>query len=178
MNPATLKLIGTALEILGTFFLAVEAIKLHNLRELHQRILIVTMRFHPIAKVLKAKAGRTEMSGTYVGILGLLGAVLVYGLLSLRGISLSYTWAWYRSFVPGPLAVDLLVALPTALVLFIVLSLFGSFFIQIVTFPLLVAIVLLEQIEKYTASGVVGILGFAFFLAGATLKAYLDWIGG
>lgn len=178
MNPATLRLIGTILEIMGTFLLAAEAIKVHNLRALRGRYLTGTiMQMNPIARSLKAKSEGRELPGTYFGILVLLGAILVYGLVSIRNISVSNLWISFRFFVPSSLFVDILVAVPAALVLLFILSLCGSFLVQILSLPLLLAIILLEFIEKHTVSGLIGILGFLCFLVGATLKAYLDWTG-
>ncbi|MBI1927563.1 hypothetical protein HYR99_25390 [Candidatus Poribacteria bacterium] len=178
MTPAILKLVCTFLEILGAFFLAAEAIKVHNLRKLREQILTVTvLRINPIARSLQATSRKQDLPATYFGILVLIGALVMYGLLAFRGIRPSSIWTAFGSFVPGPLLVDLAVALPIAFVLIFILSLVGSFFCQVVSVPLLVAIVLLDLVERYAASGLVGILGFLFLLIGAILKAYLDWIG-
>ena len=177
MNPTTLRFLGTLLEIVGTFFLAAEAIKLHNLRALRERHLeVLVVRTNPIIRSLKAKAEGVELPWAYFGILILLGAVLVYTLLAFRAISIPDVWRAFRSFVPGAAWVNIVAAVPVALVLLFTLSLFGSFLVQVLSTPLLLAIVLLEFVEKRSASGLVGVLGFVFFLAGAIMKAFLDWV--
>lgn len=178
MNTATLRLLGTFLEIVGGFFLAAEAIKLHNLRALRERYLRATLiRTHPIAVSLNAKAEGAEFPDTYFGILILLGASLVYAALAFRRIGVMDILRSFCSLVPGPVWIDMVVAIPIAVILLFVLSLVGSFFVQVLSTPLMLAVVLLEFVEKHSASGLIGVLGFLFFVVGAVLKAVLDWMG-
>lgn len=175
MNPNILRLIGTILEVFGTFFLAAEAIKIPNLRRLKERYLIPNfLRISPVARSLKAKREGSEPPTLYVWTLVLLGAILVYGLMLLRGPTVSEIWMMFRSIVPGPLVIDIVVAVPVSVLLLFVLSLFGSFFIQVLSMPLIVAILLFDFVERHTTSGIIGALGFFLFLLGAALKSYID----
>ncbi len=175
MNPSTLRLLATVLEIVGTFFLAAEAIKLPNLRALRERFLwVFVMLTSPVAKSLNTKAQGTELSGKYVGILILVGMVFVYGMMSFRGDSVSELWVTFQSVAFSAPWISIVIAVPVIAVLLLILSLLGWFIVSVLLTPLLLAILLLEFVEKHSANGLIGILGFLFFLAGAILKASWD----
>ena len=70
-----------------------------------------------------------------------------------------------------------MVAVPAAFALLILASVVGTTAYTIPVILLDGAIAALSYIEKHTASGVIGILGFLTFLAGAAVKSYAYWVG-
>jgi hypothetical protein len=174
MNPVVLKLTATTIEIIGIFCLATEAIKIRNLRRLRKRYLAGTViGINPILRSFAGKSEESELPTIYLYLTILIGAILAYVLLSFRNISIYELWVLFGSFVPGPLVVDVAVAVPTALFFLFILCLVGSLVVQIVSLPIVFAIELLGLAERYKVKGLIGIIGFLFFLIGAILKLSL-----
>jgi len=175
-------LFGTSLEIIGTFLLAVEAIKLHNLRFLREKILkVAALKINPVIYFIDKETPETKRGEIWFNVLLIffivLGFFIAYSGLRLSGHSLSDVWNLFTSIVPGHLWVDILVAIPAAFVLLILASVLGT---TAYTIPVIIfdgAIAMLSFIERHTASGVIGILGFLFFLIGAAVKSYVYWVG-
>mgnify|MGYP001560039476 FL=1 len=117
MDHRTLMLTGTALEVAGTFLLAVEAIKLPNLRFLRERVLkVAALKINPIIYVVdkatpETKAGEIWLN-TLMVFFVVLGLSISYAGLRLSGHSLSDAWQMFASIVPGPTWIDILVAIP------------------------------------------------------------------
>lgn len=176
-----MRLSGSGLEIIGAFLLAVEAIKLRNLRFIRERVLkVAVLKINPIITFFDAKLGeKTDDASfnSFLAFLVILGVCLSYMVLRFLGLSLSDTWGVFREFVPGPLWVDMLVSLPVVLVALLLANVVGASVYSFVVFMLESMIAILEFIERHTATGFIGIMGFLFFLSGAAVKAYLDWRG-
>lgn len=184
MDPALIRLGGSGLEVLGAFLLAVEAIKLHNLRFMREKVLkVAALKVNPVIRFVDAKSdeGKKQAGETWINILiaffMLLGVSITYGVLRFLGLGLRDAWAAFSGFVPGSLWVDVVAALPAGFVALLVASVVGSGAYTLVVLLLDAMIAVLDFIERHTATGVVGIVGFLFFLTGAAVKAYLDWKG-
>ena len=174
MNPVILKLSATIIEIIGVFCIAAEAIKIGNLRRLRKRYLTGNViGVNPIMKSFAGKSEENELPTIYLYIIIFIGAILAYALLSFRNISISDLWVLFGAFVPGPTIIDVAAAVPTVLILLFLLCLVGSLVVQIVSLPLLAAIEILRMAERYKVRGLIGIIGFIFFLIGAALKLSL-----
>lgn len=112
-----------------------------------------------------------------MGFFVALGLSVSYAFLRLTGHSLGDAWQIFAAAVPGPRLIDVLVAVPVAFVMLILASVVGTTAYIIPVILLDIAIAALSFIERHTASGVVGILGFLTFLAGAAVKGYVYWLG-
>ncbi len=184
MDPALMRLAGTGLEVVGTFFLAVEAIKLHNFRFLRERVLkVAALKVNPVIHFVDAgtdeerkQAGETWLN-ILIGFFILLGLSITYAFLRLLGSGFGHVWAIFSNFVPGPIWIDLIAALPAAFVVLVLASVVGTSLYTLVVLVLDAMVATLHFIERHTATGIIGILGFLFFFAGAAMKAYLDWKG-
>lgn len=183
MDPALMRLFGSCLEVLGAFLLAIEAIKLHNLRFIRERVLeVVASKVNPVVHFVNANSDEEKkQSVDWINIVFtsfiLLGLLIIYGLVRLLGLDPRDAWGTFSGFVPGPLWIDILVALPAGFLLLLISSFVGYGTYALVVLALGTAIAALNFIERHTATGVVGIMGFLLFLAGVMLKAYLDWVG-
>ncbi len=110
MDVALARLGGTALEVFGAFLLAVEAIKLHNLRFLRERVLkVAALRINPVIYFVDAKSEKEkrQTAETWLNIVItffiILGLSLGYGFLRFTGLTLRDVWGGFSKFVPGPL---------------------------------------------------------------------------
>lgn len=183
MDHRELVLMGTALEVIGTFFLAMEAIKLPNLRFLRERIFkVAALKINPMIHFVDKETSETRAAETWFNSLFVvfiaLGLSLLYITVRLTGHSLSDLWQRFSSIVPGPQWLVIVVAVPAAIVTVLVSSFVGTAAYTLIVLVLDGAIATLSFIEKNTASGVIGILGFVTFLIGAVTKAYMEWTGG
>jgi hypothetical protein len=184
MDPTLIRLTGTGLEVLGTFFLSVEAIKLHNFRFLREKVLkLATLKMNPIIQFVDTKtddeqkqAGEAWLNILF-GFFILLGLSIIYVFLRLLGSGLGHIWAAFSGFIPGPTWVDIIAALPVAFVFLLLAGAVGTSSYTLVVLVLNAAIAALYFVERHTATGIIGILGFLLFLTGAAMKAYLDWKG-
>ncbi len=173
---------GTAIEVAGTFLLAVEAIKLPNLRFVRDRILkVAALKVNPIIQFVDKETSETRAAEVWIKSLFVffiaLGLSLFYAVLRLTGNSVSDVWRVFSSVVPGPIWCDIVVAVPAVFVLLVLSSVGGTSVYTLVVVLLDGAIAMLSFIEKHTASGIVGILGFVTFLLGAMIKIYAYWRG-
>ena len=172
------------MEILGAFLLAVEAIKLHNLRFIREKVLkVAALKVNPVILFVDAKADeeKRQAGETWLNIFFaffiLLGLSITYALVRLLGLGLKQAWATFSGFVPGPIWVDVVAAFPAGFVVLLVASVVGSTAYTLVVLALDAMIAALHFIERHTATGIIGIMGFLLFLIGAAVKAYLDWMG-
>ena len=161
------------------FLLAAEAIKLCSLRWARVRLPVsASGGINPSAsRSVRRGRRRGKPWGLYFGILILLTAVLGDVSLVLRGFSSANSFVGFRPYAPRLLFTDLLVTAPAAVVAFISLNFIEAFLIEILSFPLLIAVVLLKIWDKHSGSGVIGVLGFVFLLTGNSLRVYLDLLG-
>nr|NQU94405.1 hypothetical protein [Bacteroidota bacterium] len=181
MDHRTLILLGTALEIAGTFLLAVEAIKLPNLQFFREKILkVATLKINPVIYFVDKETPETKAGeiwfNTMLVFFIVLGLSIAYAGLRLSGHSLSNAWLRFASIVPGSTWIDILVAIPTTFVLLVLASVVGTTAYTIPVIMLDGAIAVLSFIERHTASGVIGIFGFLFFFVGAAIMSYVSWV--
>lgn len=172
------------MEVLGALFLAVEAIKLHNVRFLRDRVLKMNLRrLNPEITFVDGNAdndkGKTDELRLYAFLIFfvILGMAISCGVLYGLGVELEDAWKTFSRIVPGSQWVDVILAVPVALVGLIISIVIGLSAYTIVVLSIRTGIAALDFIEQHTSSGVIGIIGFLFFLIGAALKSYLDWQG-
>jgi hypothetical protein len=179
MNATMMQLVAAGLEVLGTFLLAAEAIKLCGLRWGRVRLPIGAIGpINPVATSgVRGGRRRGEPWGLYVGLLILLTAVLGDVSLVLRGFSSADSFVGFRASAPGSFFTDLLMTVPAAVVAFISLNFTESFLLEVLSFPLLITLVLLRIWDRHSGSGAIGVLGFVFLLTGTSLRVYLDLLG-
>jgi len=178
LRPTTLQLIALGLEFLGTLLLAAEAIKLYNLHLVRRMGVVGNVGgSRPSVNRLHVRYRKRALWGLYGGIFILLAAVLADAALLLRDFSISAPLASFRSFARGSFLIDVLVSPPAVVVAFVTLGFFGLFLIEVLAFPLLLTMALLEIWERHSGSGAVGVMGFVFLFTGTSLRVYLDWLG-
>ena len=171
-----MQLVAAGLEVLGSFLLAAEAIKLCGLRWARVRLPIGAIGpINPVARSgVRRGRRRGEPWGLYIGLLILLAAVVGDAFLVLRGFSSADSFVGFRASARGSLFTDVLVTAPAAVAAFVSLNFIESFLIEVLSFPLLIAMVLLRMWDKHSGSGAIGVLGFVFLLTGTSLRVYLD----
>ena len=189
MNPATVKLGLSILEMLGTSLLAIEAIKLKNIKWLRQKFLEQTKRWmNPEIRFLSAKAprdfGAERAFNIFLSVLVLAiaisGTLIIYVGLHLFGLNFSILWNWFITDTGGlhPVLVSYLSR--ASIVVFsgwAVIAIGVVFYSAAVAF-LGLAIRMLSFIEKQTATGVIGIIGISIYLLSVGCRAYMDWSAG
>jgi hypothetical protein len=178
MRPTTFQLIALGFEFLGTLLLAGDAIKLFNFHQVRRMgVVDNSVGSGPSVSRLHVRYRNRALWGLYGGILILLTAVLADAVLLLGKFNISEPLASFRSFVPGPFLIDILVSPPAVSVAFVTAGYFGLFLIKILAFPFLLTMVLLKIWERHSGSGAIGVMGFVFLLTGTSLRVCLDWLG-
>ena len=176
-------LVGTGLEILGTFLLSVEAIKLENFRALRENILeVAALRVNPFMKRLHNPSPEEQIqaqaSERWLNILIvffiILGLSLIYAVLQLSHITLPHVWYRFAHIIPGPSWIAVGVAGPALVLLLLVASVIGSGAYTLVVLFLDGVIAVFRTIEEKTATGMIGILGFVLFAIGALVKLWVE----
>ncbi len=177
------ELLGSFLETLGTFLLAVEAIKLPNLRAVRERL------FKPILNRLSPRIFvrgdeppetiarlKEQAEFRFLLILATLTFVLVLLTMSSAGESPGALWtALWSTMTASSLWLTVPVALFLAWCMFGVCMIVGFVLYSIALLPFRLSFATLEWIEANTANGIIGILGFLLFLVGSTVHAYFRW---
>jgi hypothetical protein len=192
VQPYHFSMLGLGLDIVGAFLVAVEAIKLENLRVLRDRVLR-----HLHALTLSPRLIVVDDAGQPIGpvpppvpadryprlfmvlhnVAGLLVVVALNELLDgrvyrfLRAVA---AWAWDQAwYLGGPLLVLLLVSgLGPGL------WLVGEFVHIGATKAVQIPIRLLDFIDSRTPDGTVGVLGFILLFAGFVLQMYGSYLSG
>jgi hypothetical protein len=176
-------LIGTGLEILGTFLLSVEAIKLENFRSLRENILeVAALRVNPLIKRVHNPSPdeRVEVraSERWFNIIFaffiLLGLSILYALLRLKHVPLLHVWRLFAHLIPGPTWIAFVAAIAALFLLLLVASLIGSGVYTLVVLLLDGLIAIFRTIEEKTATGIIGILGFVLFAIGSLVKLWIE----
>lgn len=172
-------LIASVLEIVSAFLLAVEAIKLDNLARLRTSLFGNVIRLltpkillpaHLPEEEVKRRVDRASLRA-HTG-LSLVGALLLAAAALAAGITPADVWA--RLSDRGT-ALGLVLTLFVLLLLFMVGGLLAVLLYHAVLAPFRLSFGILERIERHTEKGAIGILGFALFLIGAGIHAYLNW---
>ena len=130
MSLTNVMFVAIALQVVGTSMLAAEATELYRLRRhSHRTRAGGAMATNPNSNTFSARRGGRGLWGLYFGFLVLLGPVLADAVPLFHDMTLSDPLMSFRSLAAGPLFVDLVAALPAAVVALVVLSLFGSILI-------------------------------------------------
>lgn len=161
------------LEWIGTFFFAVEAIKLHNLAVVRQRLHSFERGLNPIEGLIKRApnmASAEKRAGTIFNLWLLLGLGLMAAIISLTNVDPTTIRGTAATYLPAyPYASDIflvvciLVGLP-------LLTLAGYFIFKCVLLVIATTVRALTALERNTSNGVVGIIGFLLFSAAAIMK--------
>jgi hypothetical protein len=181
--PFLLQDVGASiLQIAGTFLLAVEAIKLENLRKLRDVVFGGPLRM--LTPSVKVPAGATEADiarsiekkrNQIFLLLGLVGFAFLSLLLSLAVPSISDTWALFRSQFSEPWWMTVIAAF-FALCLTMFFSLLTGFIMyKLLLLPFQIPFVTLEFIERNTAKGGIGMLGFFLFFVGSVAQIWIKF---
>src|SRR5438876_169545 len=110
MNSHWLMTGGSVFEVAGTFLLAVEAIKIPNLRLLREHVLnVAESKINPVIKFVDGTDTDTSERETVrlfpnivlVSFM-VIGLAILYAVLRLTGHSLNDAWRVFSSFISGP----------------------------------------------------------------------------
>lgn len=179
----TVRLICSVAEILGAFFLAIEAMKLENFRSLRDRFVRPFYRLvNPtISYVDGPKSRRTwkrplDAFELFLVAILLIGALLVALGFSAADFRLNAIARYLANSIPGPTFVGLAAAWTGILLGSLISSLLvgGTSYFLLVGLTV-AAVRFLDAIERHTPTGAIGLLGFLLFFLGAATRAYLDW---
>ncbi len=156
-------------EWLATFFLAVEAIKLHNLSalrvRLHQGIKWINPR---ITFVDKTEKDDSVLLAAYY-----FGFVLMGALISFFALSWLNWWsAVLTPFFSASTLVKIFLILGGGFLAIQLFAVIGSLLFMLIERVLRILISTLLVVEQNTASGIVGIIGFLLFSVAAAIKLY------
>lgn len=184
-------MLGLGLDIIGAFLVAVEAIKLENLRTLRERVFRNAYRYtlSPRIRFVDSRtipgAGEDieipseRYAGLFMGlhyVAGLLVLILANSLLNGRlaaWLIQAGVWLWERPLYLG------LPILVLALLLGTLVGLWGlgELVHMLITGATKLPIRILEFVEARTPDGTVGVLGFLFLVTGFGLQFYGTYIG-
>jgi len=177
------ELVASGLEVVGTFLLAVEAIKLENLKRLREKISKHALRRliphilvseDSTAEEIDKKKERVHMR--FLLIFALVGLPLFLLVAIVIADSPSALWlAVHSTLVHPPLWGAIARVLVGVVIAFGISIMFGYVFyllaLAVFTFPVRT----LTWIEAHTEKGLIGILGFLIFLLAAGIHGYLTW---
>lgn len=168
-----LKEMAIVLEWIGTFFLAVEAIKLENLANLQVQLHRLRRSLDPIRKVTRAAPdyGRAEkIAQSFLFLWLMIGFAAVYLVATVRKITPEGAWAYMTSVLPFLRAHEGIMQIVAVLIALNLAVLLGLAIYLALMRLLQATVYLLGALQKNTANGIVGILGFAFFSIACIIK--------
>ncbi len=187
--PLTLTLVGLSVDIIGALLVAVEAVKLSNLRALRDRLFVPVHRsLQPIPIVWhedepyvprrQDRLGRWVLAPWWTwllfhALLAALPIVLVDLLLQQIGLHIgrdAYR-AYSHFFEHHALWVEVLLVLGTIYAGLLVIAFVGEPMHQLLIRLCALPITLLSFIDRKTPDGTVGIIGAAFLIAGFSFQA-------
>jgi hypothetical protein len=175
--------IGTGLEILGTFLLSVEAIKVHNFRALRENLLeVAALRVNPLIKRVHDPSPDEQVQvraserwfNLIVAFFIVFGLAILYAVLRLTHTTLPHVWYLFARIIPGHHWIAIVAAIPALLVVLIFASVIGSGVYTLVVILLDGVIAMFRTIEEKTTTGMIGILGFILFAIGAVVKLWVE----
>jgi hypothetical protein len=193
MQPYHFSILGLALDIMGAFLVAVEAIKLENLRALRDRVLrriheytlspriiFVDDAGHPLGRVQPPPVPADRYPGLFMGLHYVAGLILL--------VILNHVldgWV-YSSFIKGGLWVldqpwylaALLTLVFVIIGVVVGLWMLGELVHITLTVAMQVPIKIVDFIDARTPDGTVGIIGFLLLFAGFLLQMYGAYLGG
>ena len=169
-------------EIAGTFLLAVEAIKLDNLKRFRELVLGKPLRLLTPSVWVSENASKEEISAAIerktsqvLLFLGIVGAISIVTFGSLTGLTLSALWSSIRSAYPESVLVTVLVGFMAFSLGIFLCMLTGLVLYTALILPFRIPFRILELIEARTASGGIGILGFGLFFLGAVVHIWIKF---
>jgi hypothetical protein len=186
-NPDLLNLLGLVLNMIGALFLSVEAIKVHNLKAIQQRFLsplhqaIVPPTVHVAEGPLPTLPWRDRLrTASYLSfyftmplVAGALSLWILNSLLGgllLRLASVASTWV-----VGTPWFFTIPLMLWAGGLLMLLLFLMGEVVHVALVRGTKLLINAVDFIERHTATGVIGIIGFIFMLLGYAAQLYASY---
>ena len=173
------EVICDVLEVAGTFLLAVEAIKLENLKKLRERFFARIMRAMTPKAWVRRDASQAEINDEiakveFQAVLFIAVAGIVILLFAIRtAVPLDILWLNIGSQTPESWWGKTILAVGAALILLALGMVIGMLVYKLVLFPFQCSVNALEWIEAQTAAGVIGILGFFLFLCSVILRAWV-----
>ncbi len=185
-------MLGLAVDIVGAFLVAVEAIKLQNLRALRDRVLrraheltlspriIIVDRSSRLLGPPPVQVPSDRYAGLFMGLHYVAGLIVVLvvdqlldGQVYMRFIQ-GALWVLARPwYLVGLLAVAFLV-----LGVVIGLWMLGELVHVTLTATFRVSIRIMDAIDAKTPDGTVGVIGFLLLVAGFLLQMYGAYLGG
>jgi hypothetical protein len=191
VKPYQLSMLGLAFDIVGAFLVAVEAIRLENLRALRDRVLRRIHQFtlsprivfvdesgRPIGPV-PAAVPADRYAGLFMGlhyVAGLLVVVAVNQLLDGRAYSLfmeGTSWVFGRPWYLAVLCVLLFLMIGVVAGLWML----GELVHMGLTAVIRASIRVVDLIDAKTPDGTVGVIGFLLLVAGFLLQMYGSYLG-
>jgi hypothetical protein len=185
--------LGLVVDIIGAFFLAAEAIKIENLRNMRDRVL-ARLRHATISPPFQLQAGEEltpererqfrvafEFGPPWGAkhphlftLLHYLAGILVCLIANWFSGGRLLGWlvaaaAWIIAFFPWPIAYGVLALLGLWLIVG-GLGILGEIVHILITSTISFSMEVIEFIDRHTADGGVGILGFSFLLIGFLLQ--------
>jgi hypothetical protein len=175
-----LRFASSLCELLGAFFLAVEAMKLDNFDRLRDQILkpfysfinpTLTFDGGPPPANWKGHPPDQGVFNLSFYLFAVVGAVADCFILDKGFGSLQQFFTiWCR--LPGPLWTDIAVLVPAAII--------GSVITGLIIYTLLVGVVSiairsLDVIDRQTPTGTIGIIGFLCFLVAFIIRNCFEW---
>lgn len=182
--PKVIELLSSGFEILGTFLLAVEAIKLPNLRKLRTELFEKALRpLDPRVFVSESASDadiekiKERVHGRFLLIFAVIGfPLMLVAAIAVEGSPSALWAAVYSAITRPPLWVTLVLVFLGAVFAFGISVIVGYVLYLLALSAFSFPVRTLNWIETHTDSGVIGILGFLLFLIGAIVHAYLNWI--
>lgn len=171
MQPYHWSIVGLSLDIVGAFFVSVEAIKLENLRRL--RDTVVRSAHSRVLKLWRGPGGPAEGSS-------LLFQISLFVLMPLLVLVLVAAIAVLIEELRNTRSLVDQIGLSIAY-LFIICT-FGLLVIGYGILPLLSStlstiVSAMDIIDRRTADGTIGIIGFCLLVLGFICQAYGSWLG-
>lgn len=175
---------ASVLQIVGTFLLAVEAIKLPNLRRFRDTMFGSPRRFLSPSVWVPKDASADDVSAAvdrktrrvFLLLMAVGFAVQVFLVFLFPGSLTSLTNA-VKSALPDSTVAQVLSALISVPLLSGTSLLIGFLLYKAVYLPFHLPFRALELIEQHTASGGIGVLGFVLFLVGACVQIGIKLAG-
>lgn len=165
------EIVAIVLETAGAFLLAVEAIKLDNLKKFREAVFANPVRFLTPSIWVARDATKDEVAKAterkilrIMPLLALAGALAICLLLWLAGATFQSVATAVASAAPDGLGARVLAGLVVLLCGFFASAFVGFLVYRAVLLPFEIPLRVLELIEKKTATGGIGITGFVLIL--------------
>ena len=179
MSPYYWSMLGLIFDIIGAFFISVEAITIDNLKKLRDRILLpahkltISPRIEWVDNPGKEKRVGTLFVIFYIGAHYVVGAVVLYLLdrmMERYGVSVSKSFlTWYLS---QSLNIKILVSVLIFFLAIFILFSVGELVHIAINRLTKSSVIMVDFIDRKTPDGTIGIIGFLLLLTGFLLQIY------